>query len=127
MADLCCRPGDAVPRARDRTTRPSPLCYSAGVMALRDDHDFDALVNDAESMVIDALEDAIARTPGVCTCRDCVLDMAACALNNVRPSYRVSLLGSMSARSDRGEEYARQVRQAVADAVERVQKNRSHD
>jgi competence protein ComFB len=96
-------------------------------MGLREDHDFDALVNEAESMVIDALEAGIASTPGICTCRDCVLDMAACALNSVRPSYRVSLLGSISTRSHRGGEYERQVRQAVADAIERVQKNRSHD
>jgi len=96
-------------------------------MGLRDEHDFEALVNDAEGMVIDALEDAIARTPGICTCRDCVLDMAACALNSVRPSYRVSLLGSMSSRSPLGGDYERQIRLAVADAVERVQKNRSHD
>jgi competence protein ComFB len=96
-------------------------------MGLRDDHDFDSLVNDAEGMVIDALEAALARRRDICTCRDCVLDMAACALNSVRPSYRVSLLGSISGRSPRGGEYERQVRQAVADAVERVQKNRSHD
>ncbi len=96
-------------------------------MGLREDHDFEALVNDAESMVIDALEASIARTPGICTCRDCVLDMAACALNSVRPSYRVSLLGSMSGRSHYGGEYDSQIRKAVADAIERVQKNRSHD
>jgi competence protein ComFB len=96
-------------------------------MSLRDEHDFDALVNDAEGLVIDALEAGIARTPGICTCRDCVLDMAACALNSVRPSYRVSLLGSMSSRSPRGGEYERQIRHAVDAAIERVQKNRSHD
>jgi competence protein ComFB len=96
-------------------------------MGLREDHDFDALVNDAEGLVIDALEAVIARTPDICTCRDCVLDMAACALNIVRPSYRVSLLGSMSGRSPRDGEYERQIRQAVAESVERVQKNRSHD
>ena len=96
-------------------------------MALRDNHDFDALVNEAEGMVLDALDDAIARSPGICTCRDCVLDMAACALNSVPPRYRVSLLGSMSSRPELGGHYAAQVRQAVADAIARVQKNRSHD
>lgn len=96
-------------------------------MRLRDEHDFDSLVNDAEDLVIDALEEAIARTPGICTCRDCVLDMAACALNSVPPRYRVSLLGSLSARSARGAAYERQIREAVAAAIARVQKNRSHD
>jgi competence protein ComFB len=96
-------------------------------MGLRDTHDFDALINDAESLVIDALEEAIGRAPDICTCRDCVLDMAACALNSVRPSYRVSLLGAMSGRSTRDAEYEREIRKAVVDAVERVQKNRSHD
>jgi competence protein ComFB len=96
-------------------------------MGLRDDHDFDALVNDAEGLVIEALEAAVASAPDICTCHDCVLDMAACALNGVRPSYRVSLLGALSGRSPRSAEYERQIRQAVADAIERVQKNRSHD
>jgi competence protein ComFB len=96
-------------------------------MGLRDDYDFDALVNDAESLVIDALEAAVARTPGACTCRDCVLDMAACALNSVKPCYRVSLLGSLSGRTSRGADAERQIRQAVEDAVAKVQQNRSHD
>jgi Late competence development protein ComFB len=96
-------------------------------MGILDIHDLDALVNDAEGMVFEALEEAIARSPGICTCRDCVLDMAACALNNVRPSYRVSLLGAMSGSSVQGSDCTRQVRRAVAEAVERVQRNRSHD
>jgi hypothetical protein len=96
-------------------------------MGLREEHDFDVLVNDAEGLVIDALEAAIARTPGICTCRDCVLDMAACALNGVKSSYRVSLLGSMSGHASRGGDYERQIRQAVEEAIAKVQKNRSHD
>ena len=96
-------------------------------MGLRAEHDFEALVNDAERLVIDEMEAQLGRSPGVCTCRDCVLDMAACALNNVRPSYRVSLLGSLYNRAPSRAEYVRQVSQAVADAIEKVQKNRSHD
>ena len=96
-------------------------------MGLKDRYDFDALVNDAERLVLAELESAIARTQGLCTCQECVLDMAAFALNKVRPSYRVSLMGSVYARSDAKDEYARSVADAVREAVQRVKENPSHD
>ena len=75
-------------------------------MALRDSYDFDSLVNEAERLVLEELETRMAREADICRCQDCVLDMAAFALNNVKPAYRVSLMGSVYARSARLEEYA---------------------
>ena len=48
-------------------------------------------------MVLGELEIQMARAKDICTCQDCVLDMAAYALNNVKPTYRVSLMGSVYA------------------------------
>ena len=96
-------------------------------MALKDSYDFDMLVNEAESLVLAELETQIARTPGLCTCQDCVLDMAAFALNKVKPSYRVSLMGSVYARAGARADYAREITQAVKEAVEKVRANPSHD
>ena len=49
-------------------------------------------------MVISELESQLRSAVGVCTCQDCVLDMAAFALNNVKPAYlqavRVAVLNA---------------------------------
>ena len=96
-------------------------------MALKDRYDFDALVNEAERLVLAELEVQLRRTPGVCACQECVLDMAAYALNKVRPSYRVSLLGSVYAKSADRVSYEKEISAAVSEAVQRVKANPSHD
>lgn len=92
-------------------------------------YDFSILVNEAERMVVDELERLLddAESRGICTCEDCVLDMAALALNTVKPLYRVSLLGTLYAQAADGTEYADRIRKAVDTAVEKVRKNPSHD
>lgn len=98
-------------------------------MELRQIYDFSILVNEAERMVLDELERQLddAESRNICTCADCVLDMAALALNTIRPLYRVSLLGTLYAQAADGTEYADQVRKAVEASVEKVRKNPSHD
>ncbi len=96
-------------------------------MGLKDRYDFDSLVNEAERLILEELEAQMGRTPGLCTCQDCVLDMAALALNKVRPSYRVSLLGNMDASNPGKAEYAREISRAVQEAIRKVKANPSHD
>jgi competence protein ComFB len=99
-------------------------------MGIRDDYDFGVLVNEAERMVTDELERALAERadPSICVCQDCVLDMAAFALNALKPIYRVSLLGTMYAHAmDDASPYAREVRAAVDAAIARVHANPGHD
>jgi competence protein ComFB len=96
-------------------------------MAFTDTYDFENLVNEAERMVIQELESQLRGAVGVCTCQDCVLDMAAFALNNVKPVYRVSLMGSVYARSAANAQAAQGITRAVRDAISRVKANPSHD
>jgi len=98
-------------------------------MAFQDDYDFDQLINEAEKLVVAELERQTAHYEGsICLCSDCVLDMAAFALNSVKPLYRVSLLGTIYAAHAMSENaYAMSVREAVATAIERVRANPSHD
>jgi len=103
-------------------------CAIMAPMSFADTYDFDSLVNEGERMVIQELEVQLRGAVGVCTCQDCVLDMAAFALNNVKPAYRVSLMGSVYARSGaNAAAYAQGVSQAVRDAIARVKANPSHD
>jgi competence protein ComFB len=98
-------------------------------MAFADDYDFVELVNEAEKLVIDELGTQLAALgDDVCRCEECVLDMAAMALNSVKPLYRVTLLGTLHAAAARDEAgYAAALHGAVSTAIERVRKNPAHD
>jgi competence protein ComFB len=98
-------------------------------MALTDDYDFEFLVNEAEKLVFDELEKQLKAYEGkLCRCNDCVADMAAFALNAVKPMYRYSLLGSLYAsQALTDEELAANVQETVSSAIERVRKNPSHN
>jgi competence protein ComFB len=98
-------------------------------MAFIDNYDFDLLTNEAEKLVFEELERQLGKeTSDICKCNDCVVDMAAIALNSVKPMYRYSLLGSMYAAQAMSEDYyANSVRKAVTQAIAKVRKNPSHD
>jgi competence protein ComFB len=96
-------------------------------MGLKDLYDFDSLVNEAERTVLSELEAQMAVAVNICKCQDCVLDMAAYALNNVKPTYRVSLMGTVYARAVNDIEYAAEISRVVADAIKKIKANPSHD
>jgi competence protein ComFB len=96
-------------------------------MGLREQYDFDSLVNEAERLVVEEMARQLPRHKGLCTCEECVLDIAAFALNQVRPRYRASLLGSIYARQGDAPAFAREIQKAVADAIQRIKANPAHD
>ena len=98
-------------------------------MAFIDDYDFEHLKNEAENLVLTDLGRQLESFPEpICRCNDCVLDMAAIALNMVKPLYRVSLLGGLYTASAMNEKtYGTSIREAVFKAIEKVRKNPSHD
>ena len=98
-------------------------------MAFIDNYDFELLKNEAENLILNDLGRQLESFPeAICTCNDCVLDMAAMALNSVKPIYRVSLLGTLYAASAMDQKaYATTIREAVFNAIEKVRKNPSHD
>ena len=97
-------------------------------MAFIDNINFDNLKNEAENLVIKDLGRQLEAYPDpICKCNECVLDMAAFALNAVKPLYRVTLLGGLyAARAMDEKSYATSVREAVFKAIEKVHRNPSH-
>ena len=97
-------------------------------MALLNDYDFENLKNEAENFVLKELERQLETcSESVCRCNDCILDMAAIALNSVKPLYRVSLLGTLYAAQAMDEKaYGSSLRDAVFRAIEKVQRNPGH-
>jgi competence protein ComFB len=96
-------------------------------MAIKESYDFDSLVNEAEQLVVSEIERQIPEYPELCTCSECILDVAAYALNRVRPRYRVSLLDSVFVEPEERSDYLEEIRQAVRDGILKVSTNPPHD
>ena len=97
-------------------------------MSIREEYNFEYLVNEAERLVLNQLEALLAdeRFAKICDCQDCVLDMAAYALNKVKPLYRVSLMGNLYAKALEGSEYEAEISETVEQAIMKVSANPSH-
>jgi competence protein ComFB len=95
----------------------------------RSRYDFSILVNEGERMVLDQLGERLesGELGGICVCQDCVLDMAAYALNKLKPLYRVSLLGTMYTHTMDEGDFGAQVKSAVEEAIRKISSNPSHD
>ena len=98
-------------------------------MAFTDDYDFEVLVNESEKLVTEELGRQLDSYKGtICRCETCVIDMAAMALNTVKPLYRVSLLGTQyAAQAMSDPAYSRSLKESVTKAIEKVRKNPAHD
>jgi len=98
-------------------------------MAFTNEYNFDLLKNEAEVLVIREIELQLKKEPeDMCRCNECVVDIAAIALNSVKPLYRFSLLGTLYASQAMTEQsYAESVKKAVAQAIVKVRKNPAHD
>jgi competence protein ComFB len=89
-------------------------------MDLNQQYDFEDLTNEAERLVLDELGRQLEELGDrACMSEDCVLDIAAYALNHVAPMYRVNLLGRLYADTLM-EEHGEEIRGAVAEAIEKV-------
>ena len=97
-------------------------------MALVDVHDLEFLKNEAEQIVLLELERQLKYLPEyICTCRECVLDIMALALNSIKPLYRVTLMGKIYTSIAMDEDvYAEHIRKTVFKAIAKVHKNPFH-
>ena len=98
-------------------------------MAFIDNYNFEYLQNEAEKLVLVELGRQLeAYSEPICLCNDCVVDMAAMALNMVKPLYKSSLLGNIYVSHAMEEEsYANSLREAVFTSIEKIRKNPSHE
>ncbi|MEM5948189.1 late competence development ComFB family protein [Spirochaetia bacterium 38H-sp] len=84
------------------------------------EYDFSSLANESERLVLDELEKQLkALGDERLMSEECVLDIAAYALNHVKPRYRATLLGRIYASSI-SEEEAYEIKKAVTTAIKKV-------
>ncbi|MDR2943224.1 MAG: late competence development ComFB family protein [Treponema sp.] len=97
-------------------------------MSFLNEYNFDLLKNEAEVLVIREMENQLKKETDMCLCNECVVDIAAIALNSVKPLYRFSLLGTLYASQAMTEQsYADSVKKAVSEAIQKVKNNPAHD
>lgn len=95
-------------------------------MTLKDAFRFDELSNIAEDLVIAELEVQLdKRSLLSLQDQDSILDMAAYALNLVRPMYRANLLGRVYAQAF-SDEYHDEIKNAVSQAIDKINSNPPH-
>ena len=97
-------------------------------MALINVHDLEYLENESEKIVLAEIERQLKSLPEyICTCRECILDVMALALNSIKPLYRVTLIGKIyTSRAMDEKNYADNIRNVVFKAIEKVHKNPYH-
>lgn len=85
------------------------------------------LVNYTINWVWDVLDEVLQRRSDICCCERCRYDMAAMALNRLRPNYVVSSHGRVYAKTKLLNQQTRtDVLSEVIKAVEQVSKNPHH-
>jgi len=97
-------------------------------MSFLNEYNFDLLKNEAEVLVIREMENQVKNYPDMCLCNECVVDIAAIALNAVKPLYRFSILGTLyTSQAMTEQSYSDSVKKAVAEAIQKVKNNPAHD
>lgn len=85
------------------------------------------LHNYTKDWVCDTLDEVLKDRPHICDCQQCRYDMAAMALNRLKPHYVVNRHGSVYAKSKMlGQQHRTDVLAEVIKAVEHVSKNPHH-
>lgn len=85
------------------------------------------VVNVMERVVDDHFPAVMKKFPGACCCRQCLSDIKALTLNNLKPHYVSSAKGDVFARVNTSDMLVKiEVLRAMTEAVERVSKNPRH-
>jgi len=95
-------------------------------MKLSERYDLQKLGNRTEELVFDAIARLIEGGADVCTCEECVLDLAAWALNHVTPRYYTSLLAPLNPRPDAERRMHVGIELAIASGLERLRRHPHH-
>jgi competence protein ComFB len=96
-------------------------------MTFIENYKLDEIKNEVEEVAYTELERQLASISDedICKCTDCVQDMACFALNQIKPRYTVSLLGSLFTKVET-EALIQDIENVVSLAVEKISQNPLH-
>ncbi len=95
-------------------------------MKLSESYDLEKLGNKTEEMVFDAIARLIEVGEDVCTCEECILDLAAWTLNHVSPRYYTSLLAPLNPRPEADRRMQVGIELAIASGMKQLRRHPHH-
>ena len=96
-------------------------------MSFIENYRLEEIKNEVEEVAYKELETQLSRISDedICKCTDCVQDMACFALNQIKPRYTVSLLGSLYTRVET-ESLIEDISKVVALSIQKISQNPLH-
>lgn len=96
-------------------------------MTFIENYKLDEIKNEVEEIAYKELERQLEliSDEDICKCTDCVQDMACFTLNQMKPRYTVSLLGSLFTKVET-EALIQDIENVVSQAVEKISQNPLH-
>jgi len=95
-------------------------------MKLGERYDLENIRNRAEEMVFEAIEKQIEKGGDLCTCQECIMDLAAWTLNHVKPGYYTSLLKPLSPRPENEKKMRVEIELALASGLKKLKAHPHH-
>ncbi|MBL7170909.1 MAG: late competence development ComFB family protein [Candidatus Omnitrophica bacterium] len=96
-------------------------------MSFKKKYPVENLINENEEEVFKIIDKILAEEKDICLCPDCMMDVAAIALNNLEPRYRVFLVRPVHRDSELISARLRKVEEAVRNALAIVKKSPHHN
>jgi competence protein ComFB len=95
-------------------------------MNLKDRYSLETLGNRTQELVFEAIERMIEEGADMCTCEECVTDLAAWTLNHATPRYYTSLLAPLSPDPVRENKMRVEIELALAAGLKKLAQHRHH-
>ena len=95
-------------------------------MTLKDRYNLENLGNRTQELVYQAIEKLIDQGTSMCTCEECVTDLAAWTLNHAAPRYYTSLLAPLTPDPVRERQYQVEIELALAAGVKKLKEHPHH-
>jgi len=96
-------------------------------MSFKKKYPVENLINENEEEVFKIIDKILTEEKDVCLCPDCMMDVAAIALNNLEARYRVFLVRPVHRDSELISARLRKVEEAVRKAIAIVKKSPHHN
>jgi competence protein ComFB len=95
-------------------------------MKLKERYNFDNLGNRSQEMVFESIARLVESGSEMCTCEECVMDLAAWTLNHVSPRYYTSLLAPLKPDPGQERQMRVQIDLALAAGLKRLKEHPHH-
>ena len=95
-------------------------------MKLQERYNLENIRNRAQEMVYEAIEKQIEKGGDMCTCEECILDLAAWTLNHVKPEYYTSLLAPLTPRPENERKMRVAIELAITSGLKKLKSHPHH-